>query len=66
MLHKKNYSKIFKIEKQNLKVKLFIELIFKIFFFEHKVYNGSMFSEYELIGQSNYLQNNIFKSKSQY
>ena len=23
---------------------------------EHKDYNGSMFSEFELIGQSNYLQ----------
>jgi len=53
-------KKIFKnkIEKQNIPVKL-TELIFKSIFLEHKIYNGSMFSEYELIGQSNYLQNNI-------
>lgn len=34
------------------------ELIFKNIFSEHKIYNGSMFSEFELIGQSNYLLNN--------
>ena len=28
--------------------------ILKSIFLEHKIYNGSMFSEYELIGQSNY------------
>ena len=31
------------------------ELILKNIFEKHKVYNGSLFSEYELIGQSNYL-----------
>ena len=31
------------------------KIIFKSIFKEHKVYNGSMFSEYELIGSSNYL-----------
>lgn len=34
------------------------ELILKNIFSEHKIYNGSMFSEFELIGQSNYLLNN--------
>ena len=57
MLEKKLFKNI-KIEKQNLPVKL-SELILRNIFFEHKVYNGSMFSEFELIGQSNYLQNNI-------
>ena len=33
----------------------FSELILKSIFNQHKVYNGSLFSEYELIGQSNYL-----------
>ena len=30
------------------------ELILKSIFKTHKIYNGSMFSEYELIGQINY------------
>lgn len=34
------------------------KLILKSIFTEHPIYNGSMFSEYELIGQSNYLLNN--------
>lgn len=33
------------------------QLIFKSIFTNHKIYNGSMFSEYELIGQSNYKLN---------
>ena len=56
MLEKKLFKNI-KIQKQNLPVKL-SELILRNIFLEHKVYNGSMFSEFELIGQSNYLQNN--------
>ena len=56
LLEKKLFKDI-KIEKQNLPVKL-TELILRSIFSEHKVYNGSMFSEFELIGQSNYLQNN--------
>ncbi len=38
-----------------------VNLIFKSIFTSHKIYNGSMFSEYELIGQSNY----IFKKEKQ-
>ena len=34
------------------------ELIFSSVFKKHKTYNGSLFSEYELIGQSNYLFRN--------
>ena len=34
------------------------ELIFSSIFNKHKTYNGSLFSEYELIGQSNYLFRN--------
>tara|TARA_B100001741_G_scaffold273050_1_gene241968 strand:- start:440 stop:1396 length:957 start_codon:yes stop_codon:yes gene_type:complete len=37
------------------------ELIFKGIFNKHKIYNGSLFSEYELIGQSN----NLFKKEKQ-
>ena len=36
------------------------ELIFKGIFNKHKIYNGSLFSEYELIGQSN----NLLKRKA--
>jgi len=56
-LLEKNLFKNIKIEKKNLPVKI-SELILKNIFLVHKVYNGSMFSEFELIGQSNYLQNN--------
>lgn len=35
------------------------ELIFKSIFNRHKVFKGSLFSEYELIGQSNYMFNNF-------
>jgi hypothetical protein len=38
------------------------ELIFKSIFNRHRVFKGSLFSEYELIGQSNYMFNN-FKQK---
>jgi len=55
LLEKKIFKNV-KIGKQELTNKL-SELILKNIFFEHKIYNGSMFSEYELIGQSNYLQN---------
>lgn len=48
-------NKKFENKKLSLKIS---ELILKNIFLAHKVYNGSMFSEYELIGQSNYLQNN--------
>ena len=37
------------------------ELVFESIFNKHKIYNGSLFSEYELIGQSNYL----FKKEKQ-
>ena len=37
------------------------ELIFKGIFNKHKIYNGSLFSEYELIG----LSNNLFKKEKQ-
>ena len=37
------------------------ELIFKGIFNKNKIYNGSLFSEYELIGQSN----NLFKKEKQ-
>lgn len=56
-LLEKNLFKKIKIESQNLPIKL-SELILKNIFLGHKVYNGSMFSEFELIGQSNYLKNN--------
>ena len=58
LLFEKNLFKNIKIEKQNLPIKL-SKLILKNIFLGHKVYNGSMFSEFELIGQSNYLHNNI-------
>ena len=35
------------------------KIIFQSIFAKHKFYNGSMFSEYELLGQSNYLYNPI-------
>jgi len=38
------------------------ELILKSIFKTHKIYNGSMFSEYELIGQINY-ENRFKKQK---
>ena len=38
------------------------ELILKSIFKTHKIYNGSMFSEYELIGQINY-ENKLKKQK---
>lgn len=53
-------EKLFKnteIEKKKLPFKL-SELVLKSIFTAHKMYNGSLFSEYELIGQTNYLQNN--------
>jgi len=56
LLQKKLFNKI-KIKKLSLPTKL-SELILRSIFLEHKVYNGSMFSEYELIGQSNYIKNN--------
>ena len=56
LLEKKLFKNI-KIEKQTLPIKL-SELILRSIFLKHKTYNGSMFSEFELIGQSNYLQNN--------
>lgn len=56
LLEKELFKEV-KIEKKNLPLKL-SELILRSIFLEHKTYNGSMFSEYELIGQSNYLQNN--------
>ena len=61
LLFEKKIFKNKKIEKQNLPTKL-TELILKSIFLEHQVYNGSMFSEFELIGQSNYLKNG-FKQK---
>lgn len=45
------------IESQNIASKI-SEIILSSIFSEHKEYNGSMFSEFELIGQTNYLQNN--------
>ena len=57
-LFEKKIFKNIKTEKKNIPIKL-SELILRSIFVEHKTYNGSMFSEYELIGQSNYLQNNI-------
>ena len=57
LLEKKIFKNL-KIDKEELAKKL-SELILKNIFLEHKVYNGSMFSEYELIGQSNYLQNSL-------
>jgi len=53
-------SKLFQ-EENKYKIKLSLkisELILKKIFSAHRVYNGSMFSEFELIGQSNYLLNN--------
>ena len=58
LLLEKNLFKNIKIERQSLPIKL-SELILKNIFLGHKVYNGSMFSEFELIGQSIYLHNNI-------
>ena len=48
-----NYIKIENLEKVSA-VKI-ADLIIKSIFITHKDYNGSMFSEYELIGQSNYI-----------
>ena len=45
-----------KNENENLGL-IFSELMFKSIFNKHKIYSGSLFSEYELIGQSNYLFN---------
>ena len=52
-------KKLFKKNKtEEKKISFMIsELILKSIFSEHKIYNGSMFSEFELIGQSNYLKN---------
>jgi hypothetical protein len=47
------------LKKKNIKNKILSEwittLIFKAIFKQHKLYNGSLFSEYELLGISNYL-----------
>ena len=47
------------LTKKNIKNKILSEwittLIFKAIFKQHKLYNGSLFSEYELLGISNYL-----------
>ena len=55
-LEEKLFNKV-KIDDQNVPFKL-SELILSSIFSEHKEFNGSMFSEFELIGQSNYLKNN--------
>ena len=47
------------LTKKNIKNQILSEwittLIFKAIFKQHKLYNGSLFSEYELLGISNYL-----------
>ena len=35
------------------------KLIFRSIFNKHKIYKGSLFSEYEFLGQSNYILNNV-------
>ena len=55
-------KRLSKIEKKRKKIGEWItDVIFKSVASAHKSYNGSMFSEYELIGQSN----NLFKYKKQ-
>lgn len=51
-------EKIFnnKFNRENLAKKI-SEIIFESVFHQHKEFNGSLFSEYELIGQSNYMFN---------
>ena len=57
-----NYIKIENLEKVPA-VKI-ADLIIKSIFITHKDYNGSMFSEYELIGQSNYILSQEVKTAS--
>jgi len=51
-------EKIFnnKFNKENLAIKI-SEIILESIFHQHKKYNGSLFSEYELLGQLNYMSN---------
>ena len=53
----KNYLKV-NLEKKNLGLEI-SELILKSIFMKHQKYNGSLFSEYEFIGQSNYSYNYV-------
>ena len=46
------------IKRKNTTPEWITHIVFKAITEIHENYNGSMFSEYELIGQSNYLQNN--------
>ena len=45
-----------KFNKENLAIKI-SEIILESIFHQHKEYNGSLFSEYELLGQLNYMFN---------
>ena len=55
-------KKLLKLKKKNTDTGVWLtEIIFKSIASEHHIYNGSLFSEYEFIGQSNLLKN--FKSQ---
>ena len=53
----KNYFK-YNFNEKNLGL-IVSKLIFKSVFNRHKIYKGSLFSEYELLGQSNYIFDNV-------
>jgi len=55
-------KKLLNLKKKNIDTGIWLtEIIFKSIASEHHIYNGSLFSEYEFIGQSNLLKN--FKSQ---